>query len=218
MLTLLDNRSGRGLSELPAIADTFSDFNLYIYNVTIMMINNKNLTRLSNCSLQFQSILLHPCSYIIHFQSFRTFGTLLGISPWFITGFTDAEGCFRISIIKNQNYKSPQPHAEPNEKVKGNLTTLPFSARLYFQIELHRKDEAILESIQSVLGVSPRVARLETWAEPLLRRKISRSLSYLGGRTQTRSFSTDWNNSNKPAVVYTNADTKKKTNYWRKQR
>lgn len=37
--------------------------------------------------------------------------------------------------------------------MKGNLTTLPFSARLYFQIELHRKDEAILESIQSVLGV-----------------------------------------------------------------
>jgi hypothetical protein len=112
----------------------------------MMMINKQNFTRLSNCFLQFQSILLHPCS--------RTFGTsCVGISPWFITGFTDAEGCFRISIIKNKNYKSPQPHAEPNEKVKGNLTTLPFSARLYFQIELHRKDEAILKWIQSVLGV-----------------------------------------------------------------
>lgn len=77
------------------------------------------------------------------------------LHPWFITGFTDAEGCFRISIINNKNYKSPQasPNAELNEKVRGNLTTLPFSARLYFQIELHRKDEAILESIQSMLGV-----------------------------------------------------------------
>ena len=37
--------------------------------------------------------------------------------------------------------------------IKGNLTTLPFSARLYFQIGLHRKDETILELIQSVLGV-----------------------------------------------------------------
>lgn len=37
--------------------------------------------------------------------------------------------------------------------MKDNLTTLPLSARLYFQIELHRKDEAILESIQSALGV-----------------------------------------------------------------
>ena len=37
--------------------------------------------------------------------------------------------------------------------MKGNLTSLPLSARLYFQIELHRKDEAILESIKSALGV-----------------------------------------------------------------
>lgn len=55
-------------------------------------------------------------------------------------------------MIKNKNYKSSQPLA-PSEKVKGNLTTLHLSVRLYFQIELHRKDEAILESIQSALGV-----------------------------------------------------------------
>lgn len=101
----------------------------------------------------------------------------------------DAEGCYRISIIKNKNSKGK---------------ALPLSVRLYFQIGLHRKDEAILKLIRSELGVFPRsegnVARDHVG-------QICRLLSYLGGRTQTRSFSTDCGNSNKPAVVYINADT-----------
>lgn len=28
------------------------------------------------------------------------------IDPWFITGFTDGEGCFNLSITKNKNLKS----------------------------------------------------------------------------------------------------------------
>jgi hypothetical protein len=63
------------------------------------------------------------------------------ISPWGLTGFVDAEGCFRISLIKNINYKE-----------KGGKA-LPLKARLYFQIGLHRKDETILKLIQSQLGV-----------------------------------------------------------------
>ena len=52
----------------------------------------------------------------------------------------DAEGCFRLSILKNKNYKE-------GGKV------LPFKPRLYFQIGLHRKDEVILESMKFLLGV-----------------------------------------------------------------
>ena len=55
--------------------------------------------------------------------------------PWFLTGFTDAEGCFRISIIKNKNYKNTQSLV-PTKNEKSNLTSLPLSVRLYFQIEL----------------------------------------------------------------------------------
>jgi len=62
---------------------------------------------------------------------------------WFITGFVDAEGCFRVSIIKNKNYESSLK----------NRTALPLKVRLYFQIGLHRKDEDILELIRSSLGV-----------------------------------------------------------------
>ena len=47
-------------------------------------------------------------------------------------------GCFRISMIRNKNLKGK---------------ALPWSVRLYFQIGLHRKDEAILELIKSELGV-----------------------------------------------------------------
>ena len=60
------------------------------------------------------------------------------LSKWSISGFTDAEGCFRISILKNAN--------------KGERA-ISFKVRLYFQIGLHRKDEAILELIKTSLGV-----------------------------------------------------------------
>jgi len=62
---------------------------------------------------------------------------------WFIAGFVDAEGCFRVSIIKNKNYESSLK----------NRTALPLKVRVYFQIGLHRKDEDILELIRSSLGV-----------------------------------------------------------------
>jgi hypothetical protein len=54
------------------------------------------------------------------------------ISPFFITGFVDAEGCFMLKIIKN------------------NKCLIGYSVNLVFQIELHIKDRATLELIQSL--------------------------------------------------------------------
>ena len=71
---------------------------------------------------------------------------------WWVAGFVDAEGCFRISILKNKNFKgnpwSPSLYT-------GNQIgkTMPLSVRLYFQIGVHLKDEKILKLIQSTLGV-----------------------------------------------------------------
>lgn len=53
------------------------------------------------------------------------------IDPNFITGFTDGEGCFTLSITKSN-------------KVKSSWAIKP-----RFQINLHKKDLQILESIQS---------------------------------------------------------------------
>jgi hypothetical protein len=61
--------------------------------------------------------------------------TKFNIHPWFIVGFTDAEGSFMISVIKNSKYK------------------LGWEVQLTFQIKLHIRDLALLESIQDKLGV-----------------------------------------------------------------
>lgn len=75
------------------------------------------------------------------------------LSGWWVAGFVDAEGCFRISILKNKNYKGNpwNPSLYSGNNKLGNI--MPLSVRLYFQIGLHLKDEKILKSIQSTLGV-----------------------------------------------------------------
>lgn len=56
------------------------------------------------------------------------------IKSWFITGFTDAEGMFGISLIKSSN------------------TRLGWTIHLNFQIGLHKKDIELLKEIQATLG------------------------------------------------------------------
>jgi len=57
------------------------------------------------------------------------------IEPWFITGFTDAYGCFSIQI-------------QPNAKLKTKWRVRPV-----FSITLHIKDAFLLEAIKNSLGV-----------------------------------------------------------------
>ena len=57
------------------------------------------------------------------------------LNPWFITGFTDAEGCFGLYIYKNDKIKTG------------------WSISLVYQISLHKKDKQILEQIQNYFGV-----------------------------------------------------------------
>ena len=66
---------------------------------------------------------------------FSTFIQYPELNPWFVTGFTDAEGCFSISI-------------RPNANMKTSWRISPS-----FLIKLHIKDIAILEKIQYTLGV-----------------------------------------------------------------
>lgn len=89
---------------------------------------------------------------------FLTTSSASTLSGWWVSGFTDAEGCFRISILKNKNYKGnpwlPSLYSENSQENLGlDNRIIPLSVRLYFQIGLHIKDEAILTLIQSKLGV-----------------------------------------------------------------
>lgn len=63
------------------------------------------------------------------------------INPGFISGFIDAEGCFHISVVEHKNLK------------------IGYSVRVIFQISLHEKDKALLDSIKDYFGVGKVIAR-----------------------------------------------------------
>lgn len=57
------------------------------------------------------------------------------LNPWFITGFSDAEGCFHVSIVDKAGLKAGK------------------SVRVLFQISLHKKDKALLDQIKNYFCV-----------------------------------------------------------------
>jgi hypothetical protein len=67
----------------------------------------------------------HRDAKLIHTSTLFT-----ALHPWFVTGFTDAEGCFLVSIIKDKEYR------------------LGWSVSPRYHINLHQKDKAILEQIK----------------------------------------------------------------------
>ena len=56
------------------------------------------------------------------------------INPWWVTGFSDAEGCFLISLYKDDKYKTG------------------WRVKLCFEIHLHKKDLTLLKQIQYYLN------------------------------------------------------------------
>ena len=59
----------------------------------------------------------------------------LNLNPWWVTGFSDGEGCFHLYMRKEKNSK------------------LGWYVGLHFQITLHQRDKALLEGIKNSLGV-----------------------------------------------------------------
>ena len=59
---------------------------------------------------------------------------LVALNPFFVTGFSDGEGCFSINLTKNQKYKTG------------------FNVALFFSIGLDVKDKVILERIKIFFG------------------------------------------------------------------
>lgn len=64
----------------------------------------------------------------------RLYSTKQGLDPWFITGFTDGEGCFRINILKD------------------NKNRTGWLIQPLFQIDLHERDIELLQEIQRYFG------------------------------------------------------------------
>ncbi|UYZ01840.1 LAGLIDADG family homing endonuclease (plasmid) [Peribacillus frigoritolerans] len=68
---------------------------------------------------------------------FRCFSTISKeldyskLNPYYVTGFTDAEGCFLINIVRRSDLK------------------LGYNVNLMFKIHLHLKDKLLLEKIRN---------------------------------------------------------------------
>lgn len=84
----------------------------------------------NNCGL-FN--IYHKSNWIIRGLHFST--PSKGLLPQFVTGFSDAEGSFWISVLKDKTYK------------------IGWSIKLCFEIGLAKKDLALLEEIQKFFGV-----------------------------------------------------------------
>lgn len=93
----------------------------YNFNLNYKYLNNKNIKNkryFSKFAVQsLDTNLLLP----------------LHLNPWFVTGFTDAEGCFNISVSKRKN-------------------TNRYEVQARFIIEVHIKEMDLLLKIQSFFG------------------------------------------------------------------
>ena len=77
----------------------------------------------------------------------RTFSTDITplnvkLNPWFVTGFTDAEGCFEVYLYL---VNKPQNSTDPSGA--------KWKIILRFEIHLHEKDKQLLEQIKNFFGV-----------------------------------------------------------------
>nr|QYB19419.1 LAGLIDADG endonuclease [Monilinia fructicola]QYB19480.1 LAGLIDADG endonuclease [Monilinia fructicola]QYB19542.1 LAGLIDADG endonuclease [Monilinia fructicola]QYB19604.1 LAGLIDADG endonuclease [Monilinia fructicola]QYB19667.1 LAGLIDADG endonuclease [Monilinia fructicola] len=95
---------------------------------------NYNGLILSSSILVRTSELMVKLAQTYHIKLYSTLKGKTGLSPWFISGFTDAEGTFGI----NFNLKST---------TKLGVTAIPL-----FQIGLHLKDELLLNNIREYFG------------------------------------------------------------------
>lgn len=69
--------------------------------------------------------------YLMEVLTICSYSRQQKLDPWFVTGFTDGEGCFILSIVENKNYK-----------VGWRVQTL-------FSIELNSRDGDLLKQIQT---------------------------------------------------------------------
>lgn len=122
--------------------------NLLLLSNTNRIASNSYLTSSPNGSLNTYNILSgtygsfaflnstrHTSHLSLQISRYSTIGHNYhnkALSPWFISGYSDAEGCFNVGFQKNPNGK--------------------FYVRPLFQIQVHSKDNLLLMQIKDYLG------------------------------------------------------------------
>lgn len=105
-----------------------------------LAISDYNLEMFSGITMCFVAVQVHNLSSVKKKVSFASEGSAACAAEgllWFITGFTDAEGCFMIRITP-----------KPKSKILVGWQVIPV-----FQILLHQRDKKLLELIKFSLKV-----------------------------------------------------------------
>lgn len=127
------------------IAKIYSFLHTLCKNFNILNFNIKSSKRDSNITVKnlksnINSPDLHyllplfkgnPLSNVLNYRQYSTHLNKELLDPWYVTGFTDAEGSFNVVIAKNSNLK------------------IGWRVQVRFIIELHIKDITLLKSIKS---------------------------------------------------------------------
>lgn len=135
---LMDNRGSKSILflELKLILQNIIvkeqrvDDNLYIRQRWFMYLRRTLMGFERNCQIKIPF-------YQINKKSYTSIAAvkLPVVHSWFLSGFIDSEGCFFIHVRKRKEYKTG------------------WSVELVFNINLHQKDEALLQQIKIYLGV-----------------------------------------------------------------
>jgi len=98
---------------------------------------NYQVKILSNLIYYTSLFSQHKAKKVNTFQvrNYSNLPSTLNLNPWYISGFTDGEGCFMLTIIKDKKYK------------------LGWRVVCRFVISLHKKDLKILNGIKDFFGV-----------------------------------------------------------------
>lgn len=97
--------------------------------------------------IQTSKLVLHNSRvYYIFCRGNHTF-TEAGMHPWFVTGFSDGEATFTISIAKDNRERKTRRRLDQNKDRE------IFSVHPSFAISLNIKDETLVNSLQSHFGV-----------------------------------------------------------------
>jgi LAGLIDADG endonuclease len=94
-----------------------------------------NLARLNSIDSSILGLIITVMTKSMSFNDNNYIKKDKTISPWFVSGLTDAEGCFTCSIVKNKTSR------------------FGYSLNLAFQIESHVRDFDLLQSIQEYFQI-----------------------------------------------------------------
>lgn len=139
----------RYLHSKPHPVASFTTSNITSNSGISNMYNNLKLLLIDRINFQCISFERNrqigiPYNLLNTYKSYSSLATQSGvysrpnkflINPWFISGFTDAEGCFTLFINRN------------------NKHSIGWEVKVSFQINIHKKDLFLLVQIQSYFGV-----------------------------------------------------------------